>query len=89
VNAVLVAVDGKIVGTAAREYRREYPAPNKYKVAAELDRQSSIWVVNNLLRKSGMTSSAVVGLAISSQGETLIQNQANRIARGENMNGCF
>ncbi len=72
VKAILATAEGKIVGAAAREYNLEYPAPNFCEVDAELYWRSACHVVKSVLRTSGITPSTVVGLAISSQGETLI-----------------
>jgi sugar (pentulose or hexulose) kinase len=71
-KGIIVRADGKILGTASREYSLEFHAPDIVEINPETYWQSTVGIIRQLLSGSGIPPGSIRALAFSSQGETLV-----------------
>ena len=72
VKAGVFRADGTLAGLASAEYTLLTPGPDLVELEAETYWDACVRAVSEAVRRSGVMAAAVRGLAISSQGETLI-----------------
>jgi len=72
VKAGVFRVDGSLAGLAAREYDLLTPGPDLVELPAETYWDACVSAVREAIDRSGVPAAAIRGMAISSQGETLI-----------------
>lgn len=72
VKAVLFDLGGNALGQASQEYRLLTPAPDRVELEPERYWQACCTCIRRVLAETGIDKHQIAGLAISSQGETLI-----------------
>ncbi len=72
VKAGLFAPDGRCLGLGREEYQLETPAADRAQLDPEVYWRACVKTVREALEKSGVKSTDVKALAVSSQGETTI-----------------
>lgn len=72
VKAGLFDVAGRQVAAAGVEYRLSHPAPDRAEIDARTWWDAALAAVRQVLRAPGADAAAVVGIAVSSQGESVV-----------------
>ena len=71
-KAALCDLEGRLLAVDRQEYQLETPAPSMVELDAEVYWQACAASVRNVIARSGVDSTRIPALCISSQGETLI-----------------
>jgi sugar (pentulose or hexulose) kinase len=71
-KAVLFDQEGRALGRSSWEYQLLTPAPDRAEMEAERYWRACCGCMQNLLQETGIDPREIAGLAISSQGETLV-----------------
>ncbi|MCJ7711693.1 MAG: FGGY family carbohydrate kinase [Chloroflexi bacterium] len=72
VKAGLFDASGACLAVAGEEYRLDHPAPDRAELDADTYWRASVAAVRRMMAAPGVERDAVVALAISSQGETVV-----------------
>ena len=72
VKAGIFSVDGKCLASASEEYLLLTPEADRAELPPEIYWDASVKTIREVLEKSGAEKKGIAGIAVSSQGETLI-----------------
>lgn len=82
VKAGLLAEDGRMTAVAVEEYRLEHPAPERAELDPGIYWSAAVSAIRRVLAAGGADPSAIVGIGVSSQGETVTPVDADGRAVG-------